>query len=107
MDCKSTHGNPFRYCACGWMEKTKSDPDAFLKKAKDSVVSATYNGGLRLRYEDIYIVWFVKVLGNWKALISTDVVDGAYWEVTYNGAKSETYVDAYTKSKNTVIPDRV
>lgn len=82
-----------------------SDPDIFLEKAKESVVNAEHDGGLRVRPDDLYIVWFVKVLGNWKALISTDIMDGIYWEVTYNGNKQEAYVDAYTKSYNTAIAD--
>jgi hypothetical protein len=52
-----------------------------------------------------YVVWFSKVLGNWKALVSTDLISGHYWEVTYNGVKQETYVDTYVKSNNVAIPD--
>lgn len=49
----------------------------------------------------IYIVWFSKTLQNWKALVSTDIPDGRYYEVTYNGDKEEAYVDTYTKVRNT------
>jgi len=38
-------------------------------------------------------------------LLSTDLPDGMYYEVTYNGEKKETYVDAYKKFENRVIPD--
>lgn len=55
--------------------------------------------------EDLYVVWFAKTLKNWKALVSTDLEHGRYWEVTHNGDKGETYVDAYRKEKNTVVPD--
>jgi hypothetical protein len=84
---------------------SKPDADQFLRKAKESVVKVEYDGGLRVRPEDLYIVWFCKVLGSWKALISTDVCAGAYWEVTYNGAKQETYVDTYAKRSNAAISD--
>lgn len=77
--------------------------DQFLWKAKGSVIQAEEH--IKFQPEDLYIVWFCKVLGNWKALISTDVYDGAYWEVTYNGAKQETYVDTYAKRSNVCIPD--
>lgn len=60
---------------------------------------------LPLTLEEVYIVWFSKVLKNWKALVSTDVNDGLYYEVTYNGEKKETYLDVYGKISNTVIPD--
>ena len=78
-----------------------ADPDIFLKKAKEAVVETDD----ALSVEEIYIVWFAKVLGNWKALISTDRYNGYYWEVTYNGNKKETYVDTYVKEFNDVIPD--
>lgn len=55
--------------------------------------------------EDVYIVWFCKTLQNWKALVSTTVSDGMYYEVTYNGDKQETYLDAYKKWENVRIVD--
>jgi hypothetical protein len=55
--------------------------------------------------EDVYVVWFSKTLDNWKALLSTTLPDGMYYEVTYNGFKRETYVDSYKKFENVVIPD--
>ncbi len=55
--------------------------------------------------EDFYVVWFVKVLQNYKALISTDLIPGQYFEVTYNGDRLESYVDWYEKKQNIAIPD--
>lgn len=55
--------------------------------------------------EEVYIVWFCKTLQNWKALVSTDVSDGMYYEVTHNGDKDETYLDAYKKFDNVKIVD--
>ena len=55
--------------------------------------------------DDVYIVWFSKTLQNWKALVSTNVSDGMYYEVTYNGDSKETYVDVYKKWDNKCIPD--
>lgn len=52
-----------------------------------------------------YIVWKCKILQNWKFLISTDLRDGMYYEVTYNGDKKEWYLDAYKKFENRCIPD--
>ena len=80
-----------------------TDADQFLRKAKESVIQAGEH--IEFKPEDLYIVWFCKVLGNWKALISTDVYDGAYWEVTYNGTKQETYVDTYAKQSNVALKD--
>ena len=58
---------------------------------------------LVLNQSDLYIVWQTKVLQNNKCLISTDVVNGYYWEVTYNGDKREMYVDMYHKKQNIKI----
>lgn len=55
-------------------------------------------------YEDIiYVVWLSNTLQNNKALLSTPVQDGRYFEVTYNGDKEEFYVDTYVKENNSKI----
>lgn len=56
--------------------------------------------GKQIGLEDVYVVWFCKTLQNWKALLSTNVSDGMYYEITHNGDKNETYVDVYKKSEN-------
>lgn len=53
--------------------------------------------------DDVYIVWSCKTLQNWKALISTTLPDGMYYELTYNGDKRVTYLDAYKKFNNKEI----
>ena len=53
--------------------------------------------------DDVYVVWFCKTLQNWKALASTTVPDGMYYELTYNGDKDEMYLDAYKKFENRCI----
>lgn len=53
---------------------------------------------------DVYIVWKAKVLQNWKWLISTTLIDGMYYEVTFNGDLDEFYLDVYKKFENKVIP---
>ena len=53
--------------------------------------------------EDVYIVWYCKTLQNHKALVSTTVPDGMYYEVTYNGDKAELYLDAYKKWENVKV----
>lgn len=63
----------------------KTDPTIFVKR------------------EDIYIVWECKALQNNKALLSTTIPDGMYYELTYNGDKKELYLDAYKKFENRCI----
>lgn len=57
----------------------------------------------KINIENVYIVWFSKTLQNFKALVSTTVSDGMYYEVTYNGDKKELYLDAYKKWENKCI----
>ena len=54
---------------------------------------------------DVYIVWMCKTLQNNKALLSTTLFDGMYYEITYNGDKKEVYVDAYKKFENRCIKE--
>lgn len=51
----------------------------------------------------VYVVWTCKTLQNNKALLSTTLSDGMYFEATYNGDKKEMYLDAYKKEKNVCI----
>lgn len=83
--------------------------DVFLKKAIDSVVeyfngqadSTDKNGNITA--DNVYVVWLVKVLQNNKALLSTNIPDGMYYEFTWNGDKEEGYLDAYKKWKNVIV----
>lgn len=52
---------------------------------------------------DVYVVWYCKTLQNHKALLSTPISDGMYYECTYNGDKKELYFDAYKKWENLCI----
>ncbi|ASL37112.1 DUF6275 family protein [Lactiplantibacillus plantarum] len=56
--------------------------------------------GKQITVDDIFIVWQVKALQNSKALLSTTLSDGMYYELTYNGDKDEIYLDAYKKFEN-------
>lgn len=52
---------------------------------------------------NVYIVWQCKTLQNSKALLSTTLTDGMYYEITLNGDKKEIYFDAYKKFENKCI----
>ena len=53
--------------------------------------------------DDVFMVWCCKTLQNNKALLSTTLFDGMYYECTYNGDKKEMYVDAYKKWENFAV----
>lgn len=85
------------------------DNDKFLNKCKEIVVDyfnsqadLTDKNG-KITEDDVFSVWSVKALQNNKALLSTTVSDGMYYEITHNGDKKEIYVDAYKKWKNFVV----
>ena len=52
---------------------------------------------------DVFVVWSCKTLQNNKALLSTTISDGMYYEITYNGDEQEAYLDAYKKFENRVV----
>lgn len=52
---------------------------------------------------DVYVVWSTKVLQNSKALLSTSLFDGMYYELTLDGDKDKIYIDAYKKFENQTI----
>ena len=80
----------------------------FIKLCKQMIVSyfnerVDKTDGFELTLDDVFIVWMCKTLQNNKALLSTTVSDGMYYELTYNGDKNELYIDAYKKFENRCI----
>lgn len=59
--------------------------------------------GQKISEENVFIVWMCKILQNSKAMVSTTLPDGMYYELTYNGDKKELYLDAYKKFQNQCI----
>ena len=59
--------------------------------------------GRTITEDDVFIVWMCKTLQNSKAMASTTLFDGMYYELTYNGDKKELYLDAYKKWENRCI----
>ena len=84
--------------------------DMMQKRAKELVVNyfnekVDKTDKKKITEDDVFIMWFCKTLQNWKALVSTTVSDGMYYEITHNGDKGETYLDAYKKWENVCIQD--
>ena len=83
----------------------------FEKICKNAIIKYYKENGevtdnIELNIKDIYIVWSCKTLQNNKALLSTTLYDGMYFECTYNGDKKEMYLDAYKKWKNIKIEEK-
>lgn len=60
----------------------------------------------KITVDDVFMVWCCKTLQNNKALLSTTLFDGMYYELTHNGDKNEIYFDAYKKWENKRIEVR-
>ncbi len=85
--------------------------DDFLKLVKEIVVNYVNNYAdkpdqKQITKDDVFIVWSCKTLQNNKALASTTLSDGKYYELTYNGDKQETYVDVYKKRENFTVQNK-
>ena len=82
--------------------------DKFLKLCKEIVVGyfnerVEKTDEKKIAEDDVFVVWSCKTLQNNKALVSTTVSDGMYYEITHNGDKKEIYLDAYKKWENVKI----
>lgn len=79
----------------------KTVKDYFNNRAESNDKNGT------ISEDNVFIVWMCKTLQNHKALVSTTVSDGMYYELTYNGDKNELYLDAYKKWENKCIKPKV
>ena len=82
----------------------------FVKFCKNQIVNYTNDhldktDNKVITEDDVFVVWLCKTLQNNKALLSTTLFDGMYYEITYNGDKDEAYIDAYKKWENYKIED--
>lgn len=84
------------------------DNQKFIEKCKELVASYTNDhmdksDKKEITPADVFVVWSCKTLQNSKALLSTTVSDGMYYECTLNGDKKEIYFDAYKKWENKAV----
>lgn len=80
-----------------FIEICKSEIVKYFNDKKDKT------DNILLTKEDVFVVWSCKTLQNNKALLSTTISDGMYYELTFNGDKGELYLDAYKKWENKKI----
>ena len=95
--CDSNERTPFSRTDMGDKEF-----QALVKKVVCEYANAhlDVSDGASISEQDVYIVWQCKTLQNNKALASTTLKDGMYYELTYDGDKKRCYVDAYKKWEN-------
>lgn len=74
----------------------------FMEKAIDMVIEY-FNSNVEITDEyqidesNVYIVWMCMILTNNKALLSTTVPDGLYYEITYDNDTNTFYFNVYKK----------
>ena len=78
---------------------------ALVKKTVADYVNQNLDktDGKQITEDDVFIVWMCKTLQNNKAMASTTLFDGMYYELTWSGDKQELYVDAYKKRQNFTV----
>lgn len=80
----------------------------FPEVARDLVFEQALTLGVRKDHptfsrDEVYVVWFAYVLGYWKALCSTSLPDGRYYEVTFHKERQVAFVDTYVKTHNVEV----
>jgi hypothetical protein len=89
-------------------EPSDTDSDRALRIAK-KLVSDNYNRHHDIERtsplfpEDIYIIWYAKLLTNWKALLGTPEIRGLLWMVTYNGFKHDAQIEIYKRVNSVTV----
>ena len=82
--------------------------DNFPTIARDLVYDQAITLGVQKEHptfsvDEVYVVWFAYVLGYWKALCSTSLPDGRYYEVTFHKERQVAFVDTYVKTHNVEV----
>lgn len=82
--------------------------DGFIKYCKELVMKYENDhidktDGISINEDNVYVAWSCFILGNQKALLSTTLPDGMYFEITYDKNNNSIYFDAYKKFENCCI----
>jgi Family of unknown function (DUF6275) len=81
------------------------DPDGYITKAKLMVVE-NYNEHHDasetplLEPDEIFVIGCEKFLDNWRVTISSKVVKGLLWIVTFESFRSAAYIEVFKKINN-------
>ncbi len=80
--------------------------EKICKNALIKIIKKDYAEELTI--EDIHLVWFAKILQNYKCTMCDKNVkeNKRYYECTYNGDKKQIYIDVYNKDLNVVVEEQ-
>ena len=68
-----------------------------MRRADSMLDKSVYPNGTDF---EVHVVWECYILGSMKLMLTTDLPDGKYYEVTYNYDKGEFYLDEYVRTHN-------
>ena len=78
--------------------------ESFISKCKYEIQEHLMNEVDLFADIEICTLWSCKTLQNYKAIFAVfGIVEPMYFEITYNGDKSEAYFDAYKKFESTSV----
>ena len=75
--------------------------EVICKNALIEQLKRLYNEDFKI--EDLHLVWFSKILKNYKCVIVDLRANQRYYELTFNGLSNEIYIDIYQKEHNIVV----
>lgn len=75
--------------------------EVICKNALIEQLKKLYNEDFKI--EDLHLVWFSKILQNYKCVIIDLKANQRYYELTFNGDRNEIYIDIYQKEHNIVV----
>jgi hypothetical protein len=87
----------------------RKEHESFIETARKLVYKYALNqlnkaDSVDFKLKDVYAVWSCYILGNQKVLVSTNLPDLMYYEVTLDASQDQVYFDAYRKWTNIAIP---
>jgi Family of unknown function (DUF6275) len=82
-----------------------SSPEQFLALAKQMAVrnfnaSRDPDRSKAITEDQVYVLGFSKIMSHWRAQIASLTARNLLWDVTYNAAKNQVYIDAFRKVSN-------
>lgn len=85
-----------------------TDSGKFIDRCKQLVLAYELehldkSDSITITVDNVFVVWSCKTLQNQKALLSTTLFNGMFYEITSNGDAGELYFDAYKKQENRCI----
>lgn len=67
------------------------------KYVANDINSRTPPEEVKIKSEDVFVLSFSRVLNNWKAFATTDLVDAGHYDLVHDGLSGVTIANVYRK----------